>query len=320
MGKRPLVIDCDPGIDDFVAILLAHSSGQFDIRAVTTLGGNVRPEYTAANARDLAALLGLSCPVGKGAEKPLMGELVTAEYVHGREGLGGVSLPPSPAAFDPRPAWDILYEEACCFPGQLEVAAIGPLTNIAIFLRKYPEGAGLLKKLHIMGGSTETGNHSAYGEFNIWEDPLAADIVFRSGVPLRMVGLNCTAQGRCDCAIWQEGLQGEGTILSILRELMAFECAQAKLWMPGVEESTFVPELPDAVAIGGMIDSAALTCRDYPVLIEVNGPLTYGRTLVDWDGVTGAPLNCEVALWADPARMSDLYRQMFAFYREGERG
>ncbi len=315
-AKRPLIIDCDPGIDDFVAILLAHSSQQFDIRAITTLGGNVRPEYTAANARDTAALIGLDCAVGVGAQTPLMGDLITAEYVHGPTGLGGVQLPRARRELDRRPAWDILYDEACRCRGKLEIAALGPLTNVAIMLRKHPEAAFMIDKLNIMGGSTTAGNHSAYGEFNIWEDPLAADIVFTSGIDLRMVGLNCTAQGICAADVWQSGIHRPGAVLSKLRQMMDYSAEQTRSWRPDTDILHYVPELPDAVAVAGMIDDTLLRCRRYPVLIEVSGTPSVGRTLVDWDGVSGRPRNCEVALQVDAVRITELYRQMFAFYEE----
>lgn len=320
LEKRPLIIDCDPGIDDFVAILLANSCGQFDIRAITTLGGNVLPQYTARNAKNIAAMIGLDCPIGRGAQKPLMHEIDTADYIHGVDGIGGVELPESDRPFDERPAWDIIYDEACKFPGQLEVAAIGPLTNIAILFRKYPEVVRLIKKLHIMGGSTTTGNHSPYGEFNIWEDVLAADIVFNSGVELRMVGLDCTRQGQCDKQVWHQGLQKPGLVISKLREMMAFDPTQTELYRqhrgikPPKDVENYVPGLPDAVTMAGMIDEDLLQCQKYYVMVETTGPLTYGWTMVDWNMTTRKPFNCEVALKVDTDRITELYHQMFEFY------
>lgn len=322
MSKRPLIIDCDPGIDDAIAILLAHSSGVFDIKALTTLGGNVLPQYTAKNAKNLAALIGLDCIIAKGAPQPMMTALDTADYIHGVEGLGNVILPESDKEFDSRPAWDVIYDEAVKAGGELEVAAVGPLTNIALLFRKYPDAPKLIKKLTIMGGGLTGGNHSPWGEFNIWEDVLAADIVFRSEVELRMVDLNACRMGKPDKEMWHQGLAKKGKVIEKLREMMNFDCTKEEGFIklrgivPPKDIANYVPTPPDAVTIASMIDNDLFDYEKYHVDIEVTGKDTFGWTIVDYNDSTGKALNCEIPMAGHPEHITELYRKMFEFYEE----
>lgn len=322
MNKRPLIIDCDPGIDDAIAILLAHSSGVFDIKALTTVAGNVLPQYTAKNAKNLAALIGLDCIIAKGALHPMMTKLDTADYIHGVEGLGNVVLPESGKEFDSRPAWDVIYDEAVKAGGELEVAAVGPLTNIALLFRKYPDAPKLIKKLTIMGGGITGGNHSPWGEFNIWEDVLAADIVFRSEVELRMVDLHACRMAKCDKDVWHAGLQKSGPVIEKLREMMEFDCTRLPEFIklrgnvPPKDVANYVPTPPDAVTIASMIDEELFDCVKYHVDIEVTGQETYGWTIVDYNDSTGKALNCEIPMACRPEKITNLYQKMFEFYEK----
>ena len=320
MTKRPLIIDCDPGIDDAMAIFLAQASGVFDIKALTTVAGNVLPQYTAENARNLAALCGLDCIVAKGAPHPLMTEISPADYIHGTEGMGGVVLPQSDKPFDPRPAWDVIYDEAVKANGELEVAAVGPLTNIAILFRKYPDAPSLIKKLTIMGGSLNGGNHSAWGEFNIWEDALAADIVFRSEVELRMIDLRACQWALPDKEAWHKGLARGGVVNEKIREMMAFDCSTLPGFIeiygitPPKDVANYVPTPPDAVTIAAMIDEDLFEYERHHVFVEVTGQRTYGWTIVDYKNVLNGPLNCEIAVSCKPEKITALYEKMFEYY------
>ena len=320
VNKRPLIIDCDPGIDDAVAIMLAQASGVFDIKAITAVAGNVLPQYTRENARNLAALCGIDCIVAKGAPAPLMTDIDTADYIHGVDGLGGVVLPESDKPFDPRPAWDVIYDEAVKANGELEVAAVGPLTNIAILFRKYPDAPSLIKKLTIMGGGLTGGNHSAWGEFNIWEDALAADIVFRSEVELRMIDLRACRWAKPDKEHWHKGLAKRGPVIDKLREMMAFDCTTLPEFialrgqLPPKDVANFVPTPPDAVTIAAMIDEDLFEYERHHVFIEVTGQRTYGWTIVDYKNVLKAPLNCEIAVSCKPEKITALYDRMFDYY------
>jgi pyrimidine-specific ribonucleoside hydrolase len=192
---RPLVIDTDPGIDDALAILLALASPEVELRLVTTVHGNVELAQTTENARRVLHLAGRAdVPVAAGARASLVHpQPERAGHVHGAAGLGGVELPPSPAAPDRRPAVVALADLLLSSPDPVTVAAIGPLTNLALLLAVYPEAAERIERLVVMGGSASRGgNVTAAAEFNVWADPEAAQAVVGSTVPTVMVGLDVT--------------------------------------------------------------------------------------------------------------------------------
>ncbi|MBC5581474.1 nucleoside hydrolase [Anaerofilum sp. BX8] len=188
----PVVIDTDPGIDDAFALLIAASSDRLDIRGITAVHGNVPVGKTALNALKLAAFFGVDCPVAVGAEAALDGSMATMENVHGANGLGNVALPVPAKGFDSRSAVELLHSAAQEAGGALQVLALGPLTNIAAWLTAYPDDAALIAGVTLMGGSRGKGNMSRYGEFNIYADPQAANIVFDSGLAITMADLEAT--------------------------------------------------------------------------------------------------------------------------------
>src|SRR3954449_12120105 len=191
----PLVIDTDPGIDDALAVLLALASPEVELRLVTTVHGNVDLVQTTDNALRVLHLAGRSdVPVAAGARTSLVvPQLERAGHVHGAAGLGGVVLPRSPAAVDPRPAVVALADLLLSSAEPVTVAAIGPLTNIALLLAVYPDAAARIGRLVVMGGSAARGgNVTPAAEFNIWADPEAAQAVLTSTLPTVMVGLDVT--------------------------------------------------------------------------------------------------------------------------------
>ena len=188
MDKIPLVIDTDPGVDDSLAICLSQSMGCFDLRAITPVVGNVELSWTLRNALFLKQKLGLSCRVAAGASKPILKPYSdNAAIVHGAEGIDGFKVPQIHETADSKPAWDVIYEEALRANGRLRIVTIGPLTNLAIAVEKYPDLPSLIDGFYVMGGGT-FGNRGA-AEFNIWIDPDAADRVFKA-FEVRMVGLD----------------------------------------------------------------------------------------------------------------------------------
>jgi pyrimidine-specific ribonucleoside hydrolase len=193
--RIPLVIDTDPGIDDALAVLLALASPEVDLRLVTTVHGNVDLATTTDNALRVLHLAGRAdVPVAAGARSSLVvPQAERAGHVHGAAGLGGVVLPPSPATVDPRPAVTALADLLADSAEPVTVAAIGPLTNIALLLAVYPDAAARIGRLVVMGGSAARGgNVTGAAEFNVWADPEAAAVVFSSGLATVMVGLDVT--------------------------------------------------------------------------------------------------------------------------------
>jgi len=189
---QKILIDCDPGHDDATAII--YGAKHLDIVGITTVYGNQTVDKTTLNALSLVTLLGLDVPVAQGCEGPLNGIVRHGGDVHGKTGMDGADLPePDRTAIDLH-AIDFIIEMASRHRGELVLVPMGPFTNVAMALRKEPRLGQWLKGISVMGGTTQVGNTTPVAEFNIWCDPEAADIVFRSGVPLWMVGLNVTRQ------------------------------------------------------------------------------------------------------------------------------
>ena len=204
MNRFPVIIDCDPGVDDAVAILLAKQLPELDVRAITAVAGNVEVEKTYANAHKILHVAKWDVPVFMGAAKPLIGAQITAAGIHGVDGLGGVDVPGT--VIPPAPqeaAWDAIYREAVAAKGELVLIAVGPLTNLAIAFGKYRALPELIKRIVIMGGAATLGNTTPAAEFNIYADPEAAEMVFQSGVPVHMVEVINKAT-RCNRKLVQE--------------------------------------------------------------------------------------------------------------------
>ena len=198
--RRKIIIDCDPGIDDAVALMLACASPEeLEILAVTAVAGNVALGHTAANARRVLEVCGLGdVPVHAGCPRPLLRPPVTADRIHGETGIDGSGLPPPTRPLADGHAVDLLRDTVRSAPGEVTVVAVGPLTNLATVIVQRPEFAAEAREIVIMGGSAGPGNVTPHAEFNFHADPHAARIVFESGARLAMYGLNITHQVRVD--------------------------------------------------------------------------------------------------------------------------
>lgn len=192
MNKLPVWIDGDPGVDDAAAILVAHNREELQIVAISTVAGNAPLDKTTRNALCLCDMMGADYPVYRGANGPLMREYHDGSEFHGSDGMGDTNLPEPKRSEERQTAWDALYDAAKRYDGKLEVVAMGPLTNIALALSKYPDLKDRLHRIAIMGGSITRGNRTPCAEYNIFADPEAAQIVFRSGARIVMCGLEVT--------------------------------------------------------------------------------------------------------------------------------
>lgn len=188
-----MLLDCDTGVDDAIAILLSKHLDTLELVAVTTVAGNVEVEHTTRNTLQVLELAGMTdIPVYMGAAKPLLSEAVTAHHVHGQNGLNDMILPLPKRQPEEMPAWDAIYTLAKQYEGELTVVAVGPLTNLALAIAKYKALPKLLKRIVIMGGAAVGGNVTPSAEFNVYADPEAADMVFTCGAPVYMCGLDVT--------------------------------------------------------------------------------------------------------------------------------
>jgi purine nucleosidase/pyrimidine-specific ribonucleoside hydrolase len=295
VAPRPVLLDCDPGHDDAIAILLAAGRPDaVDLRAVTTVGGNAELEKVTLNARRVLALAGLdSVPVAAGAAGPRRGELVTAPDIHGESGLDGAELPDPVVAADPRGALALMVER-----GPATVVATGPLTNVAELLERSPE---TVEEVVWMGGSTDRGNTRPYAEFNAFVDPEAAEVVFASGVPVTMVGLNLTHQA-----------QATPEVVARLRAIGNPAAEAAVGWLSFFADSYreiygFAgPPVHDPCALALVLDPTLVRTVDAFVAIETEGRWTRGATVVDLRGRFGRPANARVAMELDAPRFWDL--------------
>jgi inosine-uridine nucleoside N-ribohydrolase len=312
----PCVVDCDPGHDDAIAILLAASSPALDLRAITTVAGNGTLEKVTRNARRVCTLAGIrDVPIAAGADRPLRRALETATDVHGESALDGPPLPEPDAPLDPRAADELIAGVAAAGGEPVTLIATAPLTNVAVALERHPELAGRLREIVLMGGSTGRGNHTPYAEFNVYVDPEAAARVFASGVPVTMVGLNLTHQALVTPEI-VERLLGLGTEVArvVAGWMTFFGSTYEDLWgLAG-------PPIHDACAVAHAIDPTLIRCVDAFVAIETEGRWTRGATVVDLDRRLARPANARVALELDVERFWDLVIGAVASYGRGGRG
>jgi pyrimidine-specific ribonucleoside hydrolase len=295
---RPVVIDTDPGIDDALAILLALASPEVDLRLVTTVHGNVELAQTTENARRVLHLAGRSdVPVAAGARSSLVHpQAERAGHVHGTAGLGGVELPPSPAPLDLRPAVVALADLLMTSPQPVTVAAIGPLTNLALLLAVFPDAAERIERLVLMGGSaTRGGNVTAAAEFNVWSDPEAAHAVLSSTLPTVMVGLDVTLP----TVLTAEGIArfaAAGPVGATAAALLGryVEHARSAYGTDGVV-------VHDALALTEAIVPGTLGTVRRSVVVDTTLGAGRGQTLVDRRTVAAGPAAVEVAETVDSA-------------------
>ncbi|TNM59588.1 nucleoside hydrolase [Aliirhizobium smilacinae] len=294
---QKILIDCDPGHDDATAII--YGATHLDLVGITTVFGNQTVDKTTANALSLVTLLGLDIPVARGSEGPLNGVVRHGGDVHGKTGMDGADLPAPDREAIATHAVDFIIEMASAHRGELVIVPIGPFTNIAMAIRKEPRLTEWLKGISVMGGTTQVGNTTPVSEFNVWCDPEAADIVFRSGVPLWMVGLNVTRQvgvTEQDITRLMEGgpvAQAYGGLFSFFRESL------------NKVHGLSTASLHDPCALVPFIAHEMIDYRHCHVEISLAAGPTRGMTVCDMRRLTNQkleniqamqPNNCHVAI------------------------
>ncbi len=314
MIKRPLIIDCDPGTDDAQCIMMLQASGLFDIVGITATHGNVPLEYTSKNALFLSNYYGINCPVCKGANERLIARLPRAEYVHGGNGLGGFDYSLDGLEFCQTPAWDFIWEQAVKFNGELELIAIGPLTNVAIAIMKHPELPKLVKKLVIMGGGATAGNATPLAEFNIYQDPHAAEIILQAGfADFTVVDLDCCLSAYLN-AEDQEKLRNvpdNNSIAPLIKKMVSFH-DEMQNRVKGTPEEEKLKKFRDrmvfcdATAAAILIDPTLAPVRDCFMLCETSGEKAAGQTIIDRLGFAGRT-NVHLALPVNREKFVQMY-------------
>ena len=314
MTRIPLILDCDPGHDDALAMLVALARPELELRAVTTVAGNAGLDATTRNALRVLTLVGRTdVPVAAGAARPLVRDLIVARNVHGASGLDGAALP-EPAA-QPRPEGAVALMRTILEtePGLVTIAAVGPLTYVALLIRTHPELIERIASIRVMGGAITEGNTTASAEFNIWQDPDAARIVFECGRPITLMTLDVTHRalfGPVDVTRLEALGTHVGDVFADLLRYFGMFHRERYGWDGS--------PIHDAVAVAQLAVPDLVTTRAYHVDVETVSDLTRGRTVVDLYGLTGRPPNVDVGLEIDRARFIDVLVEAVAAMGAGE--
>jgi len=304
---RQIILDCDPGHDDAVALLLAQAHPAIELLAVTTVAGNQSLPKVTRNALGIATLAGITAPVAAGAAGPLERSAEYAPDIHGESGLDGVVLPAASVTLDPRHAVDVIVETVMSrAPGEITLVPTGPLTNIALAVRREPRIVERVREVVLMGGGAHTGNLTPVAEFNIAFDPEAADLVFSAGWPVIMAGLDATHQALATPEVMARVAALEGPKAAFLVDLLA-EYGRRYANVQGFA----APPVHDPVAVAIVIDEELggghVELVRAPIAVETAGRHTTGMTVVDlrpWVAHDACPT--AVALGLDAAWFWDL--------------
>lgn len=306
--RIPVIIDCDPGHDDAIALLLAFASPRLDVKAVTIVAGNQTQEKTLNNALKVLSFAEIDVPVAKGDDKPIMRDLIIAPEVHGDSGLDGPELPEPTLKASNLSALELMAKTVRESEENVTLIPTGALTNIAKFFLCYPELKGKIERISLMGGACFGGNWTPAAEFNILVDPEAADIVFKSGIPITMCGLDVTHKA----LIYQEDIDRirdlGGKVAVMVAELLDF-FAKFHVQM-GFDGSP----LHDPCAVAWVIDPSVITTTKLHVDIETKGEHTLGATVVDYYDVLKKEKNVDVAFDIDRKRFVDMLVEAMQYY------
>lgn len=307
----PIILDCDPGHDDAIAIVLALASPELDVKAITSSAGNQTPEKTLRNVlRMLTLLQRQDIPVAGGARKPLMRELIIADNVHGESGLDGPALPEPDFAPQNCTAVELMAKTLRESPQPVTIVATGRQTNVALLLNSHPELHDKIARIVMMGGAMVLGNWQPAAEFNIYVDPEAAEIVFQSGIPVVMAGLDVTHRAQIHDMDIERFRRVGNPVATIVAELLDFFMEYHKDAKWGF---TGAP-LHDPCTIAWLLKPELFTCAERWVSVETQGKYTQGMTVVDYYFLTGKQPNTTVLLDVDREGFVDLLAERLAFY------
>jgi len=304
---KNVVIDCDVGIDDALAIMLALGSGELRLSAITTVCGNAEVDKTSNNAlKVLEAFDVTDIPVARGYGQPLRRELYTAGYVHGSDGLGDSNIPEPTLKLDLRHAVDVILEEAR--QGGMHLVCLGPLTNLASALVKHPQLAKELEDVTIMAGAFGLtpygfGNVTPISEFNVYVDPEAAKIVFNSGLKLTVVGLDVTTDP-------------SATLTRDRYQKIVSSPSRGARFMKRISENLIESwgsfSLHDPMAVAYLVDPTLLTVKEFPVDVETEGVISRGQTIADrrpWREVVEFKGRANIAIAVDGPRFLTTFEE-----------
>lgn len=301
MRKIPIIMDCDPGHDDAIAMILACASDKLDVKAITTVGGNQTVAKTTNNALKMLTFMDKQIPVAKGADRPMRRELEIAPEVHGDTGLDGPVIPEATQKALDINAYELMAKVVEESEEKVTLVPTGPLTNIAIFLSAYPHLKSKIERISLMGGSAIGGNWTASAEFNILVDPEAADIVFRSGIPITMSGLDVTHKAQVYPEDIEKIKSQGGKVAVLVAELLEYFIKFHK----EICGWDFAP-LHDPCAIAWLINPEMFKSKKLNVQIDMDGEHTTGCTVTDFLNRFDLEPNTDVLLDVDRHQFIDM--------------
>ncbi len=300
--RKKIILDCDPGHDDAIAILLAARHPAIELLAITTVAGNQSVEKTAFNALRVCSLANIrDVPIAKGMARPLVREANYAADIHGESGLDGPDIPEPSLSLAPQHAVDVIIELLLQSVGDITVVATGPLTNVAAAIRLEPAIVPKIQAISLMGGAISLGNVTPAAEFNIWVDPEAAAIVFGCGRPITMVPLEVTHQALATEDIIRRLRDAGGSVPTFAADLLVY-FAESYRQVFGFSS----PPLHDPCAVAAVIEPDIIHAKEMYVAIETVGEWTVGRTVCDVYGKLGVAANARVGYGLQAERFWDI--------------
>ena len=307
--KRNIILDCDPGHDDAVAILLAGKNPNINLLGISVVAGNQTIEKTARNAMNVATYLGIDVPIAIGSEFPIVRERVICAAIHGESGLDGFTFPKYDKPFDKRNGVQLIIDSVMN-NDDVTIVATGPLTNVALAIKLEPKILKRIKEIVVMGGSVDNGNTSPAAEFNIMCDPEAAHIVFTSGVVVKMVGLNVTRKVLVTNQVIDRMEKINNSASEMFVKLMrVFNKNQHDTF--GVEAGP----LHDPATIASILDDKLITYKLMNVVVDISHGPSYGRTNCDVFDYLHAPKNVYVAMDINVDKYWDIVEEGIRQYK-----
>ena len=301
MTTTPIILDCDPGHDDAIALLLALASPEIELLGVTTVSGNQTLDKTTANALRVLEFAGRAdVPVYAGADTPFVRARDVAAHVHGESGLDGPALPEPTTSVREGHAVDFIADQIRARNGKVTLVPTGPLTNIALLFALHPDAVP--ERIVLMGGAVGEGNRTPAAEFNIWADPESAQRVFGAGLDTTMIGLDVTHRALITDT-HTERLRGVGRVGAMVAELMDFYSRFHRMRYPDLGGSP----MHDPVCIAHIVDPGLVEVRDASIEVDCSTGPSWGRTNVDWRGRDHfGPPTAKVGLDLDGERFAEL--------------
>ena len=311
MEKTKIILDCDPGHDDAVAITLAANSDKIDLLGITVVAGNQTLEKTQINARNVCQWLGVDVPVYAGCGQPMVREKMIAGDIHGETGLDGPVFPPLTKELEKEHAVNFIIKTLMESDGDITMVTTGPMTNLAMAMRMEPAIIPKIKQIVLMGGAYTNGNVTPAAEFNLIADAAAAYVCFTSGRPITMMGLDVTRKVLCYPEIVDRMEKIGNKASKLFADLMRFFCKTQKEvfgWEGG--------PLHDPVTIAWLIDPSVVTLKPMHVDIDIRSVQSYGRTNCDFFGYGGQEPTANVAIDIDAAKFWDIVEAGLRRYSE----